>query len=84
MSIVNTGITRIAAYDALKVIALVTMFIDHATAIFLPEGTAAYFIGRGYRPGSLPFVCLSTYCWVSLYEKSFEILIKICGACFHF
>lgn len=54
MSIVNTGITRIAAYDALKVIALVTMFIDHATAIFLPEGTAAYFIGRGIGRVAFP------------------------------
>ena len=31
---------------ALKIVAIITMFIDHATEVFIPQNSELYFIGR--------------------------------------
>jgi len=41
----------------LKLIALVTMLIDHATAILIPEDTLAYMIGRSIGRLAFPIFC---------------------------
>ncbi|MBP5185233.1 MAG: hypothetical protein J6113_09005 [Lachnospiraceae bacterium] len=41
----------------LKLIAMVTMIIDHVTAVFVPTGTVAYFIGRAIGRVAFPLFC---------------------------
>lgn len=41
----------------LKLIAIITMLIDHATAVLVPEGTIYYWIGRSIGRLAFPIFC---------------------------
>lgn len=41
----------------LKLIAVMTMLIDHVTAVLIPEGTQAYWIGRSIGRLAFPIFC---------------------------